>query len=133
MASYARPGTVILVSKTYWGGMPFWFRKTPEHARVESVVLRAHDLRQLRALYWTREATPKIGVVLIHPRVDFHHHYAVPRLVDAGFAVLAANSRHVGNDTMAEHEEMVLDVARRVLPGTSAPLARRPLRELAGR
>ena len=47
----------------------------------------------------------------MHPRVDFHHHYAVPRLVDAGFAVLAANSRHVGNDTMAEHEEMVLDVA----------------------
>ena len=62
----------------------------------------------------TREhlaSKPKIGVVIIHPRVDFHHHYAVPRLVDAGFAVLAANSRHVGNDTMAEHEEMVLDVA----------------------
>jgi alpha-beta hydrolase superfamily lysophospholipase len=107
-------GRVILVSKTYWGGMPFWFRKAPEHARHESVVLRTHDLRQLRALYWTSEraeGTPKIGVVVIHPRVDFHHHYAVPRLVDAGFAVLAANSRHVGNDVMAEHEEMVLDVA----------------------
>ncbi|MDB4938613.1 MAG: hypothetical protein JWP87_5585 [Labilithrix sp.] len=105
---------VILVSKTYWGGMPFWFRKTPEHARHESVVLRTHDLRQLRALYWTSERAatmPKVGVVVIHPRIDFHHHYAVPRLVDAGFAVLAANTRHVGNDTMAEHEEMVLDVA----------------------
>ena len=106
-------GPMILVSKTYWGGMPFWFRRAPEHARLESVVLRAHDMRQLRALYWTRDTVdaPKIGVVVIHPRIDFHHHYAVPRLVAAGFAVLAANTRHVGNDTMAEHEEMVLDVA----------------------
>jgi alpha-beta hydrolase superfamily lysophospholipase len=105
---------VILVSKTYWGGMPFWFRRPPEHARQESVVLRTHDQRQVRALYWTSEhaaSTPKIGVVVIHPRIDFHHHYSVPRLVEAGFAVLAANTRHVGNDTMAEHEEMVLDVA----------------------
>lgn len=106
---------MILISKTYWGGMPFWFRKAPELARQESVVLRTHDYRQLRALYWTSERAhltkPKVGVVVIHPRIDFHHHYAVPRLVDAGFAVLAANSRHVGNDMMAEHEEMVLDVA----------------------
>lgn len=111
--SYSLPTHVILVSKTYWGGMPFWFRKAPEQARLESVVLRTHDLRQLRALYWTSTRiadAPKIGVIIIHPRVDFHHHYAVPRLVDAGFAVLAASSRHVGNDTMAEHEEMVLDV-----------------------
>jgi alpha-beta hydrolase superfamily lysophospholipase len=97
--------------------MPFWFRRAPDNARLESLVLRAHDMRQIRALYWTSErlasATepPKVGVVIIHPRIDFTHHYAVPRLVDAGFAVLAANTRHVGNDTMAEHEEMVLDVA----------------------
>ncbi len=102
----------MLISKTYWGGMPFWFRRPPEHAAVESLVLRAHDLRQLRALYWTSTArpAPKIGVVVIHPRVDFTQHYAIPRLVDAGFGVLAAQTRHAGNDTMAEHEEMVLDV-----------------------
>ena len=102
----------MLISKTYWGGMPFWFRRTPEHAHVESLVLRAHDLRQLRALYWTSTAhpAPKIGVVVIHPRVDFTQHYAIPRLVNAGFAVLAAQTRHAGNDTMAEHEEMILDV-----------------------
>ncbi len=102
----------MLISKTYWGGMPFWFRRAPEHAHVESLVLRAHDLRQLRALYWTSSAhpTPKVGVVVIHPRVDFTQHYAIPRLLAAGFGVLAAQTRHAGNDTMAEHEEMVLDV-----------------------
>ena len=49
--------------------------------------------------------------MIIHPRVDFTQHYAIPRLIAAGFGVLAAQTRHAGNDTMAEHEEMVLDVA----------------------
>jgi len=90
--------------------MPFWFRHTPEGAQVESLVLRAHDLRQLRALYWTRAAAPTVGVVIMHPRVDFHHHYAIPRLLDAGFAVLAANPRHGANELFGDHEEMVLDL-----------------------
>lgn len=104
---------MILVSKTYWAGMPFWFRRAPEDAVSESLVLRAHDMRQLRAVYWTssRRPPPKVGVVLIHPRIDFTHHYTVPRLVDAGFGVLAACTRHGNSDTLAEHEEMVLDVA----------------------
>jgi hypothetical protein len=105
---------LILVSKTYWGQMPFWFRgRGPEGARVESLVLRTDDFRQIRANYWTseREPKPKIGIVLMHPRVDFSHHYAVPRLVAAGFGVLAANSRHLNNDMMCEHEEVVLDLA----------------------
>src|SRR5258707_7970884 len=108
-----RSARVILVSTTYGGGMPFWFRRVPEHARVESLILRAHDQRQFRALYWTssRHPKPKLGIVVIHPRVDFAHHYSIPRLLDAGHAVLAANTRHAGNEMMAEHEEMVLDVA----------------------
>jgi dienelactone hydrolase len=100
---------VTLVSKTYWMGMPFWFRRAPQ-AEVESLVLRAHDMRQLRALWWHR-GQPKVGVVVIHPRVDFAHHYSIPRLVDAGFGVLAATARHAGNDTLTEFEELVLDVA----------------------
>jgi hypothetical protein len=104
---------MILVSKTYWAGMPFWFRRAPEGAVSESLVLRAHDMRQLRAIHWTnrRHAAPKIGIVLMHPRIDFTHHYAIPRLLDAGFAVLAGNTRHGSNDTFGEHEEMLLDLA----------------------
>lgn len=104
---------MILVSKTYWAGIPFWFRKVPQDARVESLALRAHDLRQFRAHYWTTSArpAPRIGVVVMHPRVDFSHHYSIPRLLAAGFGVLAANTRHGGNDSLGEHEEMVLDLA----------------------
>jgi alpha-beta hydrolase superfamily lysophospholipase len=104
---------MILVSRTYWAGMPFWFRRKPADAAVESLVLRADDFRQLRGLYWSSAKHPKakVGVVVMHPRVDFTHHYAIPRLVAAGYGVLAANTRHAGNDTLAEHEEMVLDLA----------------------
>jgi hypothetical protein len=103
---------MLLVSKTYWGGIPFWFRRLPEEARVESLVLRAHDFRMLRALYWTsaKSPRPKVGVVLMHPRVDFTQHYTVPRLIQAGFGVLAATPRDGNNELFATHEGMVLDV-----------------------
>jgi hypothetical protein len=93
--------------------MPFWFRRPPEDAQVRSLALRTADYRQIKALHWTPAAgpPPRVGVVVIHPRVDFTHHYTVPRLVAAGFGVLAANSRYVNNDTSCEHEELVLDVA----------------------
>jgi len=104
---------MILVAKTYWGTTPFWFRRPPEGGQSTSLALRTDDLRQIRALWWTRTGAPapRTGVVVMHPRVDFTHHYAVPRLVEAGFGVLAANSRHVNDDTMCEHEELVLDLA----------------------
>lgn len=101
---------MILVSRTYWGGMPFWFRKKPE-AQVESLVLRTEDLRQVRGLWWGKSEKARVGVVVMHPRVDFTHHYAIPRLVEAGFGVVAANTRWFGNETMAEHEDMVTDLA----------------------
>jgi alpha/beta superfamily hydrolase len=104
---------MILVARTYWGGMPFWFRQPPDGARPTSLALRTEDMMQIRALYWAPDAgpAPRVGIVVMHPRVDFTHHYAVPRLTAAGFGVLAANSRYVGNDTSCEHEALVLDVA----------------------
>jgi hypothetical protein len=104
---------MILVAKTYWATTPFWFRRPPEGAQCASLALHTDDMRQIRALWWTRSGAtaPRTGVVVMHPRVDFTHHYTVPRLVAAGFGVLAANGRHVNNDTMCEHEDLVLDLA----------------------
>lgn len=101
----------ILVSKTYWLGMPFNFRIWPEHAVCEPVTLKADDFRELRGLYWTgkHQPKPKIGVVVMHPRADFTHHYIVPRFTKAGFAVLGANTRNPNNDTNTIHEEIILD------------------------
>ena len=104
---------MILVASTYWAGAPFDFRRPPEDANVESLVLRAEDHRQFRALYWTprREPKPRVAVVCMHPRVDFTHHYTFPRLLAAGVACLGANGRNGNDDTDTEHEALVLDVA----------------------
>jgi alpha-beta hydrolase superfamily lysophospholipase len=104
---------VILISKTYWGGAPFSFRRRPPGARVESLELRADDFRRFRALLWQPEgpAQPRVAVVAMHPRVDFTHHYTFPRLLAAGVACLGANTRNPGNDTDTVHEDIVLDLA----------------------
>jgi len=107
---------MILVAKTYWLGPPFDFRRPPEDAVVEPVDLRAADFRRSRALWWTprRQPRPRVAVVLMHPRVDFTRHYAVPRLIEAGFACLAACSRNPNNDVDTVHEDLLLDVAAAV-------------------
>lgn len=106
----SRACAVTLISKTYWGGMPFDFRRPPESARVEPVKLFTQDMREVRGLLWT-ERPSRVGVLLLHPRVDFTRHYAIPRLLEAGLSVLALSSRCVNDDTDAVHEELVLDVA----------------------
>lgn len=100
-----------LIAKTYWAGAPFNFRGKPD-ATPESLVLRAADFRQHRALYWAPPSRPKpkTAVVCIHPRVDFSHHYTFPRLLAAGVACLGANTRSPNNDTDTVHEEIALDV-----------------------
>lgn len=103
---------MILISKTYWGGAPFHFRGKPE-ADVESLVLKADDFREFRALYWTPRGTPRprVAVICMHPRVDFTHHYSIPRLVAAGIGVLGAQTRNPNNDVDTVHEDIALDLA----------------------
>lgn len=107
---------MILISKTYWAGAPWSFRERPREAGLESVDLRADDFRRFRALYWTPPGVPRprVAVVCMHPRVDFTHHYCIPRLVAAGVGVLGANTRNPNNDLTTIHEEIILDVAAAV-------------------
>lgn len=93
---------MTLISKTYWGGMPFDFQRAPEDALVAPVKLRTQDHRELRGLRWSPTTGATRGVLLMHPRVDFTRHYAIPRLVAAGLEVLALNSRNPNDDTDKE-------------------------------
>jgi pimeloyl-ACP methyl ester carboxylesterase len=104
---------VNLVSKTYWLGTPFNMRRLPADYAVESLLLKAPDGREHRGLLWTSRTNPRprTGAVVMHPRADFQHHYVVPRLVEAGIAVLGATTRNPNNDTTTVHEEIILDVA----------------------
>lgn len=102
---------LTLIAKTYWGGAPFLFRRPPTDAELESRHLRTQDFRQIRVGYWTpRGRRPSVAVVAMHPRVDFTHHYAIPRFVGAGFAFCGATSRALGDDS-AIHEDLLLDLA----------------------
>lgn len=102
---------MTLIRSTYWGGMPFDFRRPPRAARVEPVRLRTFDHREVRGLLWSPEGRAARGALFMHPRVDFTRHYAIPRLVEAGVAVLALTSRSPNDDTDTVHEELVHDVA----------------------
>lgn len=101
----------MLISKDYWQGAPFRFREAPEGARVEPLILKTADFREIDALLWLPEGrAAKVGVVAMHPRVDFTRHYTFPGLLAAGIACLGANSRNPNNDIDTVHEEIVLDV-----------------------
>ena len=104
---------MTLVSNTYWLGAPFFFKREPENARLRSLCFFSGDHRQLGGLYWTPENNnkPKVAAILMHPRVDFSRHYTIPRLLEAGFGCLTANTRNPNNDTTTVHEEIILDLA----------------------
>jgi len=102
-----------LVSNTYWLGLPFEFRgELPADTLTEPVQLKAADMRDSSGIYYApkKNATPKIGVLAIHPRVNFSRHYFIPHCVAAGFSCLGLNSRCLNNDSTAVHEELVLDL-----------------------
>ena len=50
-------------------------------------------------------------VCFMHPQADMSRHYAIPALLDAGYAAFGQNSRTLNNDTLCVHETLLLDVA----------------------
>lgn len=106
---------MLLISKTYWLGMPFWYRGTiPDDVVVEPVHLRAEDFRHAQGLFYAPKDTAKrkrVAVLVMHPRADFSRHYAIPGLVARGISVLGLATRCLNNDITAIHEELLLDVA----------------------
>ena len=62
-------------------------------------------------LYAQRRSAPRTALVLMHPTVSFHHHYAASPLADRGFAVLCCNPRFAGNEANLIMEQVILDLA----------------------
>lgn len=104
---------MLLISNTYWLGLPFAYKgDLPDGTVAEPVQLKAADLRDSNGIYYTpkHNSKPKIGVLATHPRVDFSRHYCIPHLVEGGMAVLGLNGRCFNNDFNAIHEQLILDV-----------------------
>lgn len=78
----------------------------------EQIVVQAADGGESWGMLYTPPAgRPRTVVHVMHPRGDMSRHYIVPGLVQAGYAVFAANSRYLNNDRDMVHERILLDIA----------------------
>lgn len=103
---------MIVLSKTYWSGMPFFYKGSlPEGTHTEPVMLKSDDWRDLTGIFYQPAVSAhKVAVLVMHPKVDFTRHYCIPRFVSAGIACLGLTTRCLHNDMMAIHEDLILDV-----------------------
>jgi hypothetical protein len=87
-----------------------WHRPLPPGTRCEPLSLETADRALAHGWLYHRGGEDNV-VCLMHPRANFSRHYAVPALVEAGFAVLCENSRWLNNDATLVHERVLLAVA----------------------
>lgn len=84
----------------------------PAGVRRELVPLTAQDGAAIDgALHLPAGASPRTGLVFLHPTVSFLEHYALAPLAELGFAALGLNSRFAGNEGAVLLEQCVLDLA----------------------
>jgi alpha-beta hydrolase superfamily lysophospholipase len=92
--------------------LPHEYRAIDASIRQETLHLAAADGAPLGArLYLPARGEPDTALLVMHPRGDFARHYLAPLAAGAGYALLGANSRYLGNDADALHERLCLDVA----------------------
>jgi hypothetical protein len=87
-----------------------WSRPLPAGTGCEPLVLETPD-RAVAGGWLYARGGETTAVLLVHPRANFSHHYAVTGLVEAGYAVLCLNTRWLNNDATLLHEVVLLDVA----------------------
>ena len=78
--------------------------------RQEPVQLEAADGGVSAGILYTKER-PRTVVCFMHPKADMTRHYAIPALLEAGYAAFGQNSRWPNNDEVCVHEALLLDVA----------------------
>lgn len=83
----------------------------PPGVDVRPVVLPTPDRASTSGVLYAPEGSSDHVVAIMHPRVDCTHHYLIPGLLRAGYAVWAQRSRWVGNDLRLIHERVLIDVA----------------------
>lgn len=88
----------------------FSYSALPPGVEHEIVQLQAEDKAVSWGVLYTK-GNPKTVVVIMHQRTDNSRHYAIPYLVEAGFAAFGHNNRYTGNDVDTIHENIVLDIA----------------------
>src|SRR6266700_3027155 len=91
----------------------FSFDNLDSDVRSEMVPIKADDGGESHGVVY-QKGNPDTVVMVIHPRTDSTRHYAIPGLVEAGFAAFGHNPRWLNNDIETIHEKLALDVAAAV-------------------
>lgn len=86
------------------------FDRVPDGITPEIVPLVAHDGGQSQGVLY-RRGTEKTVVCFMHPRGNQTRHYAMPALLDAGFATFGLQGRWPNNDIGCIHEVLLADIA----------------------
>jgi pimeloyl-ACP methyl ester carboxylesterase len=92
-------------------GPSLWsFEKLPSGVSLLNVPLCAADKGESSGVLYTRGGERTV-VCMMHPRGDMTRHYAIPYLLEAGYAAFGQAGRWVNNDVALIHEMLLTDVA----------------------
>lgn len=83
----------------------------PPGVSQRNVYLTAQDGGESQGVLYTRTGREKTCVCFMHPRGDQSRHYAMPAMLEAGFAVFGQAGRWLMNDSDFEFEVIVADIA----------------------
>lgn len=86
------------------------FPALPEGTTTSIIPIRAHDGVASRGVLYARGGE-KTVICFAHPRADMSQHYAVPFMLEAGYAAYGHQCRGLNNDVDCEHEKIVMDLA----------------------
>ncbi len=92
-------------------GPSLWsFDTLPAGVRTENIPLVAEDRGESHGVLYSRGGERTV-VCMMHPRGDMSRHYAMPALLEAGYATFGQAGRWVNNDVGLIHEMLIIDVA----------------------
>ncbi|HEY2772740.1 MAG TPA: alpha/beta hydrolase [Candidatus Binatia bacterium] len=92
-------------------GPSLWsFDSLPSGVTIENIPLLAQDRGESHGVLYTRGGERTV-VCMMHPRGDMSRHYAIPALLDAGYAAFGQAGRWVNNDIGLIHEMLITDIA----------------------
>lgn len=83
----------------------------PPGVTRELVPLTAEDGGVLDGALYLPAERGRTAIVLMHPTVSFHHHYALIPLAERGYTALGLDSRFAGNEGPLIMEHVLLDLA----------------------
>lgn len=86
------------------------FGTLPADTSEEIAPLVAEDGMTSRGHLYTRGGE-KTVVCFTHPRADMSRHYAMPALLEAGYATFGQQCRGLNNDHNCVHEALLFDIA----------------------